>query len=409
MSTHTFWWTGVIVGMAALAACGDQGPEPVDPGSGAPEPDQPAPPEPPPPVPGDFTLSITGGGHNVSERFTSDLWVHGDYAYTGTWGGFEREGHPGNALKIWALDATGAPELADSLILPNVGTVSDVEVSADGTVLMLSAERGSEGGLYLYDLVDPAKPTLLDSVHVDEGLHTATFGEIGERRYAFTARNPGEPALTIFDVTDPATIELAASVPIPPTYGIHDTYVRGGLAFVFAWDAGVIIYDVGNGIRGGSPEAPVEVSRVVTVAGSAGSPAVHNGWWFHNPVTQEARYLFVGQEGPASIGSTASGDIHVVDVSDLSRPREVASFHMEGAGTHNFWMDEDAQVLYAAYYNGGVIALDVSGTLSGDLADRLLGQVRFGDDTFTWSVMLANGWLYASDMLSGLWQVAVEP
>jgi hypothetical protein len=56
-----------------------------------------------------------------------------------------------------------------------------------------------------------------------------------------------------------------------------------------------------------------------------------------------------------------------------------------------------------------VIALDVSGTLSGNLSSRLIGQVRFGDDTFTWGVMLANGFLYASDMLSGLWQVAAEP
>ena len=404
MNARRLWWTGVMVGMVALAACGDQGPEPVDPGAGAPEPEPPD-----PPGPGDFGLSITGGGHNVTERFTSDLWVQGDYAYTGTWGGFGREGNPGNALKIWALDATGAPELADSLILPDLGTVSDVEVSADGTVLMLSAERGSGAGLYLYDLADPAKPTLLDSVHVAEGLHTSTFGEIAGRRYAFTARNPDSPALTIFDVTDPSAIELAASVPVPPTYGIHDTYVRDGLAFVFAWDAGVILYDVGNGIRGGSPEAPVEVSRLVTRSGQAGSPAVHNGWWFHNPVTDEARYLFIGQEGPAQIGGSASGDIHVVDVSDLANPREVASFHLDGAGTHNFWMDEEAQVLYAAYYNAGVIALDVSGTLSGDLSDRLIGQVRFGDDTFTWGVMQANGSLYASDMLSGLWQVAVEP
>ena len=54
----------------------------------------------------------------------------------------------------------------------------------------------------------------------------------------------------------------------------------------------------------------------------------------------------------------------------------MASFHLDGAGTHNFWMDEEAQMLYAAYYNGGVIALDVSGTLSGDLSSRLIGQIR---------------------------------
>jgi hypothetical protein len=83
---------------------------------------------------------------------------------------------------------------------------------------------------------------------------------------------------------------------------------------------------------------------------------------------------------------------------------------MNGAGTHNFWMDEERQILYAAYYNGGVIALDVSGTLSGNLSNRLISQVRPGGagNTFTWGVQLANGFLYAIDMLSGLWQLTTE-
>jgi hypothetical protein len=346
----------------------------------------------------------------VPERFTSDLWVHGSHAYSGTWGGFVRGEAPGNALKIWSLDATGAPELADSIILPEIGTVSDVEVSGDGEVLMLSTERGPSQGLYLYDLANPEHPVLLDQVQVAAGLHTATLGEIGGRRYAFAAKNPPDPALKIYDVTDPATIEPAATVPVPDNYGIHDTYVRHGLAFAFAWDTGVIIYDVGNGVRGGSPTAPVEVSRLVTEDNVGGGPAVHNGWWFHNPETDEARYLFIGQEGPSVIGGEASGDIHVVDVSNLSDPQEVASFHLPGAGAHNFWMDEARQILYAAYYNGGVVALDVSGTLSGDLSDRLLAQVKPGGNgnTFTWGVQLFNGSLYASDMVSGLWQLRVE-
>ncbi len=364
----------------------------------------------PPPDPPELSLEVAAGGDNVPDRFTSDLWVHGSRAYTGTWG--TRDGHSGDAVKIWDLDGSGAPTLADSIIIPMIGIVSDVEVSADGAVLMFSAERGGNEGLYLYDLSDPSAPVFLDSAQVTNGLHTATFGDIGGRRYAFAARNPPDPALRIFDVTDPAAIVPAATVPVPPDYGIHDTYVRDGLAFVFAWNAGVILYDVGNGIVGGSPTAPVEVSRLVTDDnGVANSPAVHNGWWFHNPVTDEARYLFIGQEGPGIIGSSASGDIHVVDVSNLASPREVASFRLPGAGAHNFWMDEDRQILYAAYYNGGVVALDVSGTLSGDLADRLIDRIQPGGaaDTYTWGVMLANGSLYASDMVSGLWQIAVNP
>ncbi|HEU4680682.1 MAG TPA: Ig-like domain-containing protein, partial [Gemmatimonadales bacterium] len=361
--------------------------------------DPPPPPPPPPAPPPDFELTVAAGGNNVSERFSSDLWVHGGYAYTGTWGGIPRGGRVGNVLKIWALDAAGAPTLVDSIKISDIATVSDVEVSSDGQLLMFSAENGLGAGLHLYSLADPAKPTPLAHIPILDGIHTATFSEIDGRLYAFAAKNPFNPELEIFDVTNPVDPPLVATVGVPDNYGIHDTFVRDGLAFVFAWDTGVIIYDVGNGIRGGSPIRPVEVGRLVTSAGDAGSPSVHNGWWFHNPVSGERRYLFIGQEGPSVIGSRASGDIFVVDVSDLTRPREVAFFHLGGAGAHNFWMDEERQILYAAYYNGGVVALDVSGTLSGNLANRQIGQIRPGGpgNTFTWGVQLANGSLYATD------------
>ena len=366
----------------------------------------------PPPV-----LPVVSGGNNVPDRFSSDLWVHGSYAYTGTWG--IRDGGVGNALNIWSLGPSGAPTLVGSMTVPGLGTVSDVQVSDDGQLLVLSGERGPNGGIFLYGLSDPAQPSSLGSALVGPaGVHTVTLARINERLYAFAARNtsldpaPAEdPALLIYDVTEPSTPVLVARQVVPRNYGIHDTFVRDGIAFVFAWNTGVIIYDVGNGMAGGSPAVPVEISRLITASNRVpGGPAVHNGWWFHNAVTGERRYLFIGQEGPSVTGSESSGDIHVVDISDLTRPTEVAFFHLDGAGTHNFWMDEEQQILYAAYYNGGVVALDVSGTLTGNLSGRLLSQARPGGtgNTFTWGVQLANGFLYAVDMLSGLWQLSTE-
>jgi hypothetical protein len=354
-------------------------------------------------------FTIEGGGDNVPERFSSDLAVHGDWAYTGTWGGAAHS-NPGNVVKIWSLDASGAPTLADSITIPQVGTVSDVQVSDDGTALVFSTELGSNAGVFVYDLADPAAPEFQDSVLVSSGVHTATIADVGGRRLVFAAKNPPGAALRIYDVTTPNDIALTSSTPIPEFYGIHDTFVRDGLAFVFAWNTGVIIYDVGNGIRGGSPELPKEVSRLVTQENGTGGAEVHNGWWFHNPVSGEQRYLFIGQEGTGVIGSRSSGDIHVVDVANLEQPHEVAFFHLGGAGTHNFWMDEQRQILYAAYYNAGVVAVDVSGTLSGDLSNRLLAQSRPGGDgnTYTWGVQLSGGSLYAIDMLSGLWQLKLE-
>jgi hypothetical protein len=209
-------------------------------------------------------------------------------------------------------------------------------------------------------------------------------------------------------------VPLIATVSVPANYGIHDTFVRDGVAFLSVWNTGLTILDVGGGGRGGTPGAPVVITTFRPSNGSLSGPAIHNSWWFHNPVTGAKQYLFLGQEGPGAVGSSSAGSILVLDVSNLAGPVEVASFQVAGAGAHNFWMNEPAQVLYAAYYNGGVVALDVSGVLSGDLAGRLLARVASGGpgNTYVWGVMLANGRLYASDMLSGFWQldpVALTP
>ncbi len=349
-------------------------------------------------------FSIDGGGNNVAERFTSDLWVADGYAYTGTWG---FRGTAGNAVKIWALDPSGAPTLVDSIITAGISTVSDIEVSADGRWLVFTTEGGSQEGLYVYELTAPGTPVFrAKSVNAPNGLHTGTLATIGGTLYAFGAKDPSGCALVIYNLSQAAagTITVASSTPIPDNYCIHDTFVRDGYAFVFAWDEGLYIFDVGNGSHGGSPAAPVQVSKTAGFGGET-----HNGWWFHNPVTNQKRYLFIGEEGPGTVGASSSGDIHVVDVSNLAAPVEVATFSLAGAGVHNFWVDEPNQRLYAAYYNGGVVALDISGTLTGNLATRLLAQVRPGGNagTYTWGVMLYNGSLYASDMLTGLWQLGV--
>jgi hypothetical protein len=235
------------------------------------------------------------------------------------------------------------------------------------------------------------------------------FGVAGPE--AILVRLSGDTTAATFSLTglqaagDPPRV---GELPIPPDYGIHDTFVRDGVAFVCAWNTGVIILDVGDGRKGGSPSNPIEIARLVTEGNDVpGGPAVHNAWWFHNPVSQEKRYLFVGQEGPATVGATSAGDIHVVDVSDLANPREVASLRIPGGGTHNFWMDEASQTLYAAYYNAGVIAVDVSGTLQGDLTSRVRARVMPGGpgNTFVWGVQVANGAVWASDMVSGLWKL----
>jgi hypothetical protein len=146
------------------------------------------------------TLAVADSGNELA-RYTSDLWLANGYAYTGTWDHFQRTGLAGSLLKIWQLNGTGAPVALDSILVSNVGAVSDVEVSPDGKLLMFSAESGPNSGFWFYSLADPAHPAFVGKYLEPSGVHTATFGTIGGRLYAFGAKNPSGAAMIILDVT----------------------------------------------------------------------------------------------------------------------------------------------------------------------------------------------------------------
>jgi hypothetical protein len=370
-----------------------------------------------PPPQGSQPLTVLGNGP-VQDRFTGEVWVAGDVAYTTTWG---NRGAPGNAVKIWDVSGN-APTLIDSLIVPNAVTLGDVQTSDDGQLLVVATEF-SPGSIVLYSLANPRKPQLITrytTAVTDPGVHTANVERVNGRLYAFLAVDIGSAGLArlvVVDITNPATPTQVFTQTMGAPY-THDTFVRDGILFIAVWDAGMKIWDIGGGGRGGTPANPVELSAIPTVGGE-----VHNIWWYKN-ANGEKRYAFVGQEGPGAVGSSASGDIHVIDVSNLASPHEVAFYHIDGAGTHNFFMDESRGLLYAAYYNGGVRVLDVNGDLSSCAASQrdLIGRCNLaemgrevghglvdGPPVYVWGVQLAGGHLYASDMLNGIWKLSQLP
>jgi hypothetical protein len=115
----------------------------------------------------------------------------------------------------------------------------------------------------------------------------------------------------------------------------------------------------------------------------------------------------------------------VIDVSDMTKPKEVAFYNVPGAGVHNFSADEDRGILYAAYYNGGVRALSIRGDLGSCTADQKApdgrcdlrkmnrelakGPVGLSVPLYVWGVQFTAGKLYASDMLNGLFRLSTVP
>ena len=122
------------------------------------------------PGPASQDLTVFGAGH-VSDRYTGEIWVQGNVAYTTTWG---FRSAPGNAVKIW--DVLGeVPTLVDSVIVPNASTLGDIQASDDGQLLVVATEF-SPGSIMIYSLANPVKPQLITrytTALTDPGVHTA--------------------------------------------------------------------------------------------------------------------------------------------------------------------------------------------------------------------------------------------
>jgi hypothetical protein len=396
----------MVVGVLAFVGCGGDGGGTL------------APVEPTTPIAGtSATLAVLGQGA-VAARFTSELTVRPPWAYTGTWG--RRGTVLGSVVYVW--DVSGAaPVLRDSVQVDpdpasaTITTIGDVQVTDDGRWLVVATEP--VGSLVVYSLADPARPALVARYSTPElaaGVHTAQVSRVNGTLYAFCALDPrgAAPArLAVVDLSDPTAPRQVLVQRLGDPY-VHDTYVRDGWLLTANWNGGVTVWDIGARGRG-TPAAPDSVGTVRTVGGQA-----HNVWWGRDATGAPSRWAFVGEEGPGVIGSGSSGDVHVVDMADPARPREVAVYSVPGAGTHNFAVDEAAGILYAAYYNAGVRAIDVRGDLSActgpaRMADGRCDLARMGREigrglatgAYVWGVEVAGGALYASDMLNGLWKL----
>jgi hypothetical protein len=348
---------------------------------------------------GSFT---TVGQGSVPARFSADLWVHGGTLYTGTWGGRTVNGVTqfGNALFAWDITNPTQPAIVDSVIV-DARVVNDVKVRADGRLAVITHEASGDGknGVTLLDLSDPHHPSVITRFtnSLETGVHNAWIE--GDYVYLVVDGTSATSGLRVLDISNPTQPTVMASFHAGSSF-LHDVYVRDGLALLSHWDAGLVIVDVGNGIAGGSPTNPVEVSRVLVAGGQT-----HNAWYW-----PDAGYVFVGEEDFAT-----PGIIHVVDVRDLRSPVEVATFQIGGGTPHNFWLDEATGMLYLAWYENGVRALDVTGELMGQLErqGREVAALQYsggsgcpasvGGGTCAWAPQLKTGLVYVSDMNTGVW------
>jgi len=362
--------------------------------------------------------------------YTSEVWVHpdGKHAYLGTTLGGDR---------IYTIDISNpaSPVITDSIVA-NSRSMNDVMTTEDGKWMVFTREGAADrkNGIVIASTADPAhpKPVAEFTDGVTAGVHSAfvyTHPKHGTHVYL---TNSGTGSLNIIDINDPLKPKRVAEWKPRETRAgrsLHDIDVKDGLAYVSYWSDGLVILDVGNGIKGGTPSNPTLVSnyRYNAEALYPGATADYGPGFISGTHTawRHKNYVFIADEvfppfAPAGTWDVASirayGRLQVIDVSDIERPKSVAWYEPEYGGVHNVWAAGDT--LYLGAYNGGFHAFDVSGELRGDLKaqGRTIVEMLPSDSTgvvpnktMTWGVVVKNGLAYVNDMVTGLWVVRIEP
>jgi hypothetical protein len=348
----------------------------------------------------------------------AEQWIIGNYAYYST---------IGDRFFVYDISDPANPKLTDTIKV-DARIVNDISTTADGKILVISREGASnrKNGIAFYDTSDPAHPKLISeyTTTVTGGVHSAfvdkhyvylTDDATGSLRVIDFAdvKKPKEVARWQTEGQFVSTIKTKEGDQIAGRY-IHDVYVKDGLAYLAYWHDGLVILDVGAGMKGGSPERPQLVSQLRfnhnELYGNGWLAGTHSVYRYRN-------YVFIGDEVFPAIFDMKSpkrlavrGIVHVVDVADINQPRKVAEYPVPEGGAHNMWVEND--VMYIGYYTGGGRVVDVSGELRGDLyrQGREIARVWTGDPNaflpnlpFTWGAQPHNGLIYFNDVNSGIW------
>ena len=367
-------------------------------------------------------ISVTGRG-SINHVHTSDLWPWTgkdgrDYALVGTWGG------DGWAY-VFDITNLGAIVKTDSIKV-DARVINDVTVSPDGRYGALSREGASNrvNGVVILDLANPAHPKIASTF--DQELTGGVHNMFATNDHLFALSNGDK--YVIIDMKDIYKPTYKSEYDHPDSR-VHDVWVHDGVAYSSEWGTGVVAVDVGNGKWGGTIEKPKLIATYPTT-----SLATHEIFPYVQKSTGKV-YLFLGDEimsregkvwegtsylqninQKGGVPQTSAGYTHIIDFTDPKNPKNIAKYHQEEFGSHDIIVEDD--VMYQAYYDGGLRIVDVSGELVGNLAEQRREiavykpfdpQGYTANASFVMNAMPWKGHILFTDFNSGLWSAKLEP
>jgi len=386
-------------------------------------------------VPRDIKQNVKLVGHGlISDVLTGDLWVWAgvgkhegkDFAVTGTWGS------NGEAY-FWDVTNPDSMLIIDTVTV-DARTVNDVKISEDGLVGVITREGASnrKNGFVILDVSDPYNVEILSTFNDDMtgGVHNTFIYE----NHVYAVNNGRK--YDIINIEDPKNPFRVGIFELDtPGHSIHDVWIENGIAYSSNWHDGVVAVDVG-GLKfseknrsdvqynpllmkagQGSPSDPVKLAEMKDSKGRN-----HSAFPFLSQSTGNF-YIISGDEWfPFGMNnlyqskpSSPRGGFHFMNFNDPDNPREEATYMAPEVGSHNQWVYND--ILLAAFYQGGVRILDISGELLGDLykQGREIGffksshkEGKIPNAPMVWGAQPYKDYIFLADMNSGLYCIQLE-
>jgi hypothetical protein len=289
---------------------------------------------------------------------------------------FRQAGKPGRVFVSYASDTFGD------------GTSTCYqEAAALGFETRTSSGSGRNGS-FIAEITDPLHPKTVSFVEVTQGTHNGTIHPSGNYLYNSNSDliTSFEPAIEVFDISNFAAPTKVKELALPPRPGLgtesHDISFKGDgtRAYSAALSQGVVI----------NTENPADPS----VISNWMDPAI-NVWHQMEPYTttdasgRERTFLLAEDEVAGAAGGPVcpSGGFHVYEATGEleNAPERVGYWNIDDVGfsgdatgtctAHVFRIHEREQLMTAAFYNGGVRVVDLSGLTGISLGDsQLVGE-----------------------------------
>ena len=328
------------------------------------------------------TVKVVGHG-TVSDFNTSDLWVWPgvgkhkgkDFAATGTWGA------NGDAY-FWDVTDPSKMTIIDTITV-DARTVNDVKISEDGRVGVITREGASnrKNGFVVLDVTDPFNVKITAEFNDDMtgGVHNAFIYD----NHVYAVNNGRK--YDIINIDDPSNpFRVGVFELDTPGHSIHDVWIENGIAYSSNWADGVVAVDIGGAKFDEADRSKSQFNPLLSRTGQ-GSPS--------NPVKLASMEDPTGRNHAAfPFLSKSTGNFYIIAGDEnfpwgVLAPKGQPSNPRGGYHFLNFSDPDNPKeeaiyevpeagshnlwvfddILIAGNYQGGLRVVDISGELLGDI------------------------------------------